>query len=68
MDIAKTIKTYLDDQGIKQSHIAKKTGIKINAINLSLNGKRKLLADEYVSICNSLEVPLDFFIITSKEI
>jgi transcriptional regulator with XRE-family HTH domain len=42
--------------------VAEKTGMSENALNLSLNGKRRLLADEYVKICIALNVPFDHFI------
>lgn len=61
------INTYLQDKGITQASISHKTQITQNALNLSLNGKRKLSLDEYVDICDALEVPYDLFITKSKE-
>ena len=62
MCIAKSINAYLNEQGIKKKYVAEKTGMSENALNLSLNGKRRLLADEYVKICIALNVPFDHFI------
>jgi len=57
-----SIKEYIDKQGIKKKHVAEKAGMTENALHLALNGKRKLLADEYVSICRALGVSYDRFI------
>lgn len=62
MRLSQNINTYLNEQGIKKKYVAEKTGISENALNLVLNGKRRLLADEYVKICNALNVPFDRFI------
>lgn len=62
MNLAKNIKTYLENNYISKKLIADKTGMTQNAVSLSLNGKRKLTADEYVSICKALNVPLDTFL------
>ena len=48
----------LDDRLLNQAL----TGITTNALNLSLKGKRKLMADEYIKICNALKLPYDFFV------
>lgn len=56
------INSYLEQQGIKKKFLAEKANITENALNLALNGKRRLLADEYVRICSALNVPLDIFI------
>lgn len=62
MNLYSAIISYLEDNGITQAHLAERTGITTNAINLSLNGKRKLTADEYIKICDALKVPYDFFV------
>lgn len=38
----------LKSKGITQSFLAEHTGMTTNALNLSLNGNRKLVADEYI--------------------
>jgi transcriptional regulator with XRE-family HTH domain len=60
------IAKYLADNGITQTHLSKKTGIGQVTLNQTLNGKRKLPAEEYVLICRALNVPLDKF--TPKEV
>lgn len=61
MDIVSKIKSYIDDNGLKQSYIADKAGIKRDAFCTSLNGKRKIAIDEYCRICAALGVGFDFF-------
>lgn len=62
MNVTSNINKYLVGKGIRKSYVAERTGITANALNLSLNGKRKLFIDEYVRICDVLEVPYDYFI------
>ncbi|MDU6306664.1 helix-turn-helix domain-containing protein [Faecalispora jeddahensis] len=62
MLLYQNINFYLEQQGIKKKFLAEKASITENALNLALNGKRRLLADEYVRICLALNVPLDKFI------
>lgn len=58
----KKIKRYLKSKGISQTFVANKAGISISTLNATLNGNRKLLAEEYFVICKVLDVPLDAFI------
>lgn len=62
MNLAENIKSYLDDNYISQKLIVAETGMTQNAVSLSLSGKRKLTADEYISICQALNVPLETFL------
>ncbi|MFR8171150.1 MAG: helix-turn-helix domain-containing protein [Marvinbryantia sp.] len=55
------IKAYLEEKGIKQNFLAEKSGIPTSVLNLILNNKRKIEANEYMRICESLDLPLDFF-------
>lgn len=55
------IKQYLYENGIKQSYLAKKIGMSAPTLSALLNGKRSFEIEEYVSICNALELPFDFF-------
>ena len=59
--IGKSIKQYLSSKGITQTFISEKSGISITTLNAILNGNRGLLAEEYFTICEVLEVPLDTF-------
>lgn len=56
------IKKYLEENGITQVFIARKTGIDPSKLSLSLNGDRKLTFDEYSLICGVLGVNTDKFL------
>ena len=55
------IKRHMDSRGIKQRYVAKKAGIEEPKLSAILNGKRKIQAEEYFSICNALKIPLETF-------
>ena len=55
------IKKFLEDNGIKQNYLSGKTGISPCILNMILNNKRKIEANEYMKICDALSVPLDYF-------
>ncbi len=63
--LQKSINEYLQANGITQTFVAERTGITTNALNLALNGKRKLTADEYIRICDALKLPYGYFITNS---
>lgn len=56
------IKRYLEENGITQAFISRKTGIKPSKLSLALNGERKLTFDEYSVICGVLGVNTDKFL------
>ena len=61
MVVQSKVAQYLEEQGIKQSWLAQKTGLTDNMISGILNGKRKMSADEFVCICKALgKNPNDF--------
>lgn len=65
------IKKYLEDNGITQAFLSRKTGIEPSKLSLSLNGDRKLTFDEYALICGVLGVDTNKFIkprIPEKEV
>lgn len=61
------MRQYIQETGLKQSVIAQKVGITDSSLSLALLGKRRLEAGEYVSICNVLDVPFDFFVTDDTE-
>ena len=61
------IKRYLDDNGIKYSHVSEKTGIPMNTLSPMLNEKREIKATEYFSICSVLNVPFEMFAVEGGE-
>jgi len=62
MDVAKRIKQYILDNGIKQTFIAEKTGIELNVLNACLNGKTRLTVDRLEKIAAALGVRPEFFL------
>lgn len=62
MNLAENINSYLEENYISQKLIVDKTGMTQNAVSLALSGKRKITADEYISICRALNVPLETFL------
>lgn len=62
MAIQDAIRSYMNANGIKQSYVASKSGINPTSLCLILNGKRRLLVEEYMEICSSLGVSDDYFI------
>ena len=66
MTIGEKIKVYLVEHNIKQLDVAQGTGMDKDKLCLSLNGKRKLDADEFGSIIAYLNVSADTFM-SSKQ-
>lgn len=62
MELGKKISEYVVKNQIQQKLLAIKSDMTENQLSLSLNSKRKLLADEYIRICDALCVPYDKFI------
>lgn len=59
--LGKLIKTYIEFQGLKQTTIAKKSGLSIQTLNDILNERRRIEATEYFSICKSLGLSTEYF-------
>ena len=62
MSVEANIKQYLDDHGISQLHVSRKTGIDPAKLNLSLNGKRRMSLAEFRNVCWALDVSADTFL------
>lgn len=56
------IKKYLKENGLKQNHIARRSGIEINRFCSLMNGKAVMTLTEYNDICQALSVSLDYFV------
>lgn len=65
VDVAEIKRTVIE-RGLKQSNVAARAGMSENALSLVLTRKRKLLADEYVSLCRTLDVPYGSFLIDER--
>lgn len=55
------IKAYLDAKGITQTFVSERTGISPPKLNMMLHDKRGIDVNEYMRICDALEVPLEHF-------
>lgn len=56
------IKMYLQENGIKQSFVAEKSGLTDSIISDICNEKRKVDVIEYYKICKALQLPLNYFL------
>lgn len=54
MNINMCLKAYVDKHGIRQTHLAKETGISQQAISAILNNSRKIETTEYFALCKAL--------------
>ncbi len=62
MEVGEKIKRYIEENGITQTYISKKTGIAKPKLNLALNGNRRFTFAEYEMICWVLDVNTDKFL------
>lgn len=58
---ADILRQHILENGIKQNFVAEKVGMSPELLRRSLDGKRKLQADEFIAICNALSLDLSFF-------
>jgi lambda repressor-like predicted transcriptional regulator len=56
LDTTKALSKYIKDKGIAITTISEKTNLNYNTLYSSLAGSRKLRADEFLLICNFIEV------------
>lgn len=56
------VKKYLDEKGISQTFVSRRTGIPLPKLNMALNGHRKMTFPEYELVCGALEVNTDKFL------
>lgn len=61
MDSRKALSNYISGKGIKLTFVSKQTGLSIDQLSKVLRKERNLLADELISICKALEIPLNYF-------
>lgn len=62
MDVGLKIKKYLEENGISQTFLSRKTGIELPKLNLALNGNRRFTFSEYECVCWALGVNTDKFL------
>ncbi len=61
MSAHEIIKDYLVKNGIKQNFVAERAGISPELFRRSIDGKRKIPADEFVRICTVLSLDIEDF-------
>ncbi len=61
MTAAKAINGYMEAKGIKRSFIARQIGMPPELLGRTLDGKRKLKADEFLAICEVLSLDMEYF-------
>lgn len=61
MSINERLSVYVSENGIKQVYIAQKTGLTPDTVSKMLNGNRRILADEFLLICNALNIDPNIF-------
>ncbi len=49
----------IENKGVKLSYVAKKIGLSVDLLSKSINGKRRLNADEFLKICKVLDITQD---------
>lgn len=62
MSVGERIGLYLNENGIKQSFLAEKSGIPDSIISTIINRGRKIEVTEYYKICKALNVEMATFL------
>ena len=61
MKINKMIADIVEQRGIKQTYIAERTGLTVDAVSRIMRSERKLGAEEFLKICELLNVSPESF-------
>lgn len=61
MNVNLKLKAIIEERGIKQSHICEKTGMTADCVSRILNSTRKISAEEFLKICEVLEIDPKIF-------
>lgn len=62
MEIYKAVRSYLEENGIRQNFVAARAGFRTNTFNAMMNGHRKMYADDLVAIATALGVTPNEFV------
>lgn len=62
MTVREKMKNYIKKVGIKQSVLAKNAGMTQQALSSFLNGSRGIEVEEYIKLCDAMNVSYDLFI------
>ena len=61
MTINQRLNEYLTKNGIKQCYVAQKTGLSNDTVSKIMLGARRILATEFLDICDALDLdPREF--------
>lgn len=61
------IKEYMEKNGIIFTFVARSIGVTNSTFSAMLNGKRRITAEEYFSICSVLNVDLSYFVMSPQQ-
>lgn len=56
--IRSIIRHEIEAKGLKQAHVARKSGMRVDSFSAFLNGNRKLRAEELILVSEFLGIPL----------
>lgn len=59
--LGERIRKYIIESGMKIGTVAERANIPMNTFSAMINGKRRITAEEYFSICAALNVPIEYF-------
>jgi plasmid maintenance system antidote protein VapI len=59
--LGERIRQYIVESGMKIGAVAERAEIPMNTFSAMINGKRRITAEEYFSICAALGLPLEYF-------
>lgn len=61
MNINLKMKEIVESRGLKQSYICQVTGMTADCISRILNGTRKITAEEFLTLCEVLNIDPNLF-------
>ncbi len=61
MKINRIFAEIVEQKGIKQAYLAEKTGMTADMISKILRGERRIMADEFLTLCEVLDVSPELF-------
>ena len=56
MEVERKLREYIQEHGIKMTHLAKRIGLRYEQLQRSMAGYRKLSADEFVAVLKELKL------------
>lgn len=62
-EIRNAVKRYIEDHGIKLTHIAQRCGMSKQRLHRIIHSDQKISLTDYLRICEALQVPYSYFIV-----